>query len=433
MYPEPKRVGCDDPGVTEVPMRSSWKPVCVPFAVSLLLAGCAAGRTTVTGSPELPYPPKEPPKAEQIYHLPTGLRMSLDGMMEMLSGARLVCVGETHDNLHDQRVELAVVRELHRRFPGKVAVGMEMFREPQQEALDRWVRGEFTELEFLKASKWYDTWGYDFGAYRDLLLFARKNGIDIVALNPPKELQQAVSRSGLDNVSGELRGKLPGIDEPDPWQREVLRGIFGGHAGHGGGDNAFDSFLRVQLLWEETMAQRVTDYLQGPRGEGKIMVTVTGGWHVRYGFGLPKKVLRRMPVAYAIVLPEEISTEEQKEGRQMEAEVPEVPLLPADFVWYVPFESLEEKKVRMGVRMGEKEGALLVEGVVPESPAEKAGILEGDELVSFDGNPVKESVDVVYLIGEKREGDTASVTVRRGGEEKTVEVTFFRMPKKKPH
>ena len=29
--------------------------------------------------------------------------------------------------------------------------------------------------------------------------------------------------------------------------------------------------------------------------------------------------------------------------------------------------------------------------------------------------------------------DTASVAVRRGGEEKTVEVTFFRMPKKKPH
>jgi uncharacterized iron-regulated protein len=381
----------------------------------------------------MPYPPKEPPKAEQIYHLPTGLRMSLEGMGDMLSGARLVFVGETHDNLHDQRVELAVVTELHRRFPGKVAIGMEMFREPQQEALDRWVRGDLTELEFLKASKWYDTWGYDFGAYRDLLLFAKKNGIDIVALNPSKELQQAVSRSGLDNVPEKFRGKLPEIDESDPWQREVLRGIFGGHAGHGGGDNAFESFLRVQLLWEETMAQRVTDYLKSPRGNGKIMVTVTGGWHVKYGFGLPKKVLRRMPAPYAVVLPEEVSTEEQKEGRLMEAELPEVPLLPADFVWYVPFESLEEKKVRMGVRMKEKDGALLVESVVAESPAAKAGVAEGDELVAFDGKPVKESVDVVYLIGEKREGDTASVTVRRGGEEKTLAVTFFRMPKKKPH
>lgn len=408
------------------------KACATALAGGLLLAGCAAGGPAVTGTPALPYPPREPPKAGQIYHLPTGLRMSLDGMMEMLSGARLVCVGETHDNLHDQRVGLTLVRELHRRFPGRVSIGMEMFREPQQETLDRWVRGELTELEFLKASKWYDTWGYDFGAYRDLLQFAKENGIDVVALNPPKELQQAVSRSGLDNVPRESGGKLPGIGEPDPWQREVLRGVFGGHAGHGGGDNAFESFLRVQLLWEETMAQRVTEYLSGPRGEGKIMVTVTGGWHVRYGFGLPKKVLRRMPMAYAIVLPEEISTEEQKEGRLMEADIPEVPLLPADFVWYVPFESLEEKKVRMGIRMGEKDGALLVEGVVPGSPAEKAGIAAGDELVSFDGKPVKESVDVVYLIGEKREGDTASVTVRRGGEEKTLDLTFFRIPKK-PH
>src|SRR5512139_3391154 len=326
------------------------KACAMALAGGLLISGCAANRPAVTGNPELPYPPAEPPKVGQIYHLPTGLPMSFDGMMEMLSGARLVCVGETHDNLHDQRVGLAVVRELHRRFPGKVAIGMEMFREPQQDTLDRWVRGELSELEFLKASKWYDSWGYDFGAYRDLLLFAMENRIDVVALNPSKELQQEVSRSGLDNVPAEFRGKLPGIDESDPWQREVLRGIFGVHAGHGGGDNAFDSFLRVQLLWEETMAQRLTEYLNSPRGEGKIMVTVTGGWHVKYGFGIPKKVLRRMPMAYAIVLPVEISTEEQKEGRLMEAELPEVPLLPADFVWYVPFDSLEEKKVRMGIR-----------------------------------------------------------------------------------
>lgn len=414
-------------------MHRSRKPLWLPIAVSLLLAGCATGRQAVTGTPDMPYPPAAPPKAGQIFHLPTGLSLSLDGMMGMLSGARLVFIGETHDNLNDQQVELSVVRELHRRFPGKVALGMEMFREPQQETLDRWVRGELSELEFLKASKWYDTWGYDFGAYRDLLRFARENRIDVVALNPPKELQEAVSRSGLDNVPEEFRGKLPEAGEPDPWQREVLRGLFGGHAGHGGGNNTFESFLRVQLLWEETMAQRVAEYLSGPRGEGKVMVTVTGGWHVRYGFGLPKKILRRMPLAYAILLPVEISTKEQREGREMEAELPEVPLIPADFLWYVPFESLDEKKVRMGIRMAEKDGALRIEGVVPGSPAEKAGILAGDELLSFDGKPVKESVDAVYLIGEKREGDTASVAVRRGGEEKTVEVTFFRMEKKKPH
>jgi uncharacterized iron-regulated protein len=399
----------------------------------LLLAGCAGNRGAMTGSPEMPYPPSAPPKVEEILHLPTGLRLSIDGMIEMLSGARLVSVGETHDNLNDQRVELTVVRELHRRFPGKVAIGMEMFREPQQGALDRWVAGELTELEFLKESKWYETWGYDFSAYRDLLLFAKENRIDVIGLNPSKDLQQAVRRAGLDNVPEDLRRKLPEIGETDPWQRAVLRGVFGGHAGHGGGDESFDSFLRVQLLWEETMAQRVVDYLRSPRGEGKRMVTITGGWHVKYGFGLPKKVVRRLPMAYAIVLPEEISTPEQKEGRLMEADLPEVPLLPAHFAWYVPFESIEEKRVRMGIRMEEKEGRLLVESVVAGSPAEKAGIATGDELVAFDGQPVKDTVDVFFRLGEKRDGDTAQVTVRRGGEEKTLDLTFFRMPKPKAH
>jgi len=428
-------VGNDDAVETEKggPMRFRRWGCAVGMTGFLLLSGCAANRAATTGSPEMPYPPSAPPKAEEIRHLPTGLHVSVDGMMEILSGARLVSVGETHDNLNDQRVELTVVRELHRRFPGKVAVGMEMFREPQQGILDRWVQGELTELEFLKASKWYETWGYDFGAYRDLLLFAKENRIDVIALNPSKDLQQAVRGSGLDNVPEDLRRKLPEIDDTDPWQREVLRGVFGGHAGHGGGDDSFASFYRVQLLWEETMAQRVVDYLKSPRGEGKRMVTITGGWHVKYGFGLPKKVLRRFPMGYAIVLTEEISTPEQKEGRLMEAELPEVPLLPAHFLWYVPFESIGEKRVRMGIRMEEVEGRLLVQSVVPESPAEKAGIAIGDELLALDGQPVKESVDVHFRIGEKREGEAMQVTVRRAGEEKILSLTFFKIPKKKPH
>jgi uncharacterized iron-regulated protein len=403
----------------------------VGVAGALLLAGCAGNRPAMTGSAEMPYPPSVPPKVEEILHLPTGLRLSVEGMMEMLSGARLVSVGETHDNLNDQRVELTVIRELHRRFPGKLAIGMEMFRAPQQGALDRWVKGELTELEFLKVSKWYQSWGYDFSAYRDILLFARENRIDVIALNPSKEVQEAVRRTGIDNVPEDLRPELPETGEIDPWQREVLRGVFGGHVGHGGGEESFDSFLRVQLLWEETMAEQVVDYLKSPRGEGKRMVTITGGWHVKYGFGLPKKVVRRLPMAYAIVLPEEISTPEQKEGRLMEVDLPEVPLLQGHFLWYVPFESIEGKRVRMGIGMEEKEGRLLVASVAPGSPAEKAGIAKGDELVAFDGKPVRESLDVYFLVGEKRDGDTARVTVRRGGEEKTLDLAFFRMPKPK--
>jgi uncharacterized iron-regulated protein len=394
-----------------------------------LLAGCWAHRKVDPPVGE-PYPRSGKPQAEEIYHLPTGLKVSQDGMMDIISGARLVCVGETHDNIHAHRVELTVIRELFRRFPGRIAIGMEMFRKPQQEALDRWTRGELTELAFLKESKWYDNWGSDFGYYRDILLFAKENRIDVVALNPSEELQEEVSRTGLDNVSEDLRAKLPEIGEEDPYQRAAMKAVYGSHLPTAG---MFDSFFRVQLLWEETMAENIVDYWKSPRGEGKKMVTITGDWHVRYGFGLPKKVIRRMPVPYVIVLPEEIEIPEEKKEEQMDVDLPAIPLLPSDFVWYVPYEDLEGKRVRLGVLLSWKDGAAAVRSVEEGSPAGKAGVRPGDVIVSFDGQPIRDMTDIRYLLGRKMGGDRASLVLRRGGSEIPVEVTFFRLPRKKSH
>jgi uncharacterized iron-regulated protein len=384
----------------------------------LLVTGCAASRAAYR------------PGGEEIHHLPTGLVLSFEGAMDMISGARLICVGETHDNLHAHRVELLILRELHRRHPGKVAVGMEMFREPDQEILDRWTKGELSEIGFLKATKWYENWGSDFGYYRDILNFARENRIDVVALNPSRELQQEVRDAGLDNVPERLKAKLPEIGDPDPYQREAMKAVYGAHLPSEG---MFETFFRVQLLWEETMAVRVVDYLRSPRGEGKKMVTFTGGWHVRYGFGIPKKVIRRMPMPYTIVLPEEIGIPEEKKDQMMDVDLPRIPLLPADFVWWIPYEGLEGKRVVMGVRLSGKDNEVLVDGVTPGSPAEKAGIAKGDRIVSFDGEPVSDITDVFLRVREKKQGDEAAVAVRRTGEEKSLKVRFFPIPGKKSH
>ncbi len=405
--------------------------VCLLAAIgTFVIAGCAAPRTVYKPGADLPYPLMDPPKAEEIRHLPTGLELSFEKAMDMISGARLVCVGETHDNLHAHRVELLILRELYRRVPGKVAIGMEMFREPDQEILDRWTKGELSELEFLKATQWYENWGSDFGYYRDLLNFARESRIDVIALNPSRELQQEVRNSVPDNVPESLKAKLPEVGLPDPYQREAMKAVYGAHLPSEG---MFEAFFRVQLLWEETMAVRVVDYLRSPRGEGKKMVTFTGGWHVRYGFGIPKKVIRRMPMPYAIVLPEEISIPEEKKEQMMKVDLPQIPLLPADFVWWVPYEGLEGKQVVMGVRLAGKDNEVLVEGVTLGSPAEKAGILPGDRIFSFDGQKVRDVTDVFLRVREKKEGDEAMVAVRRDGVEKSLRVKFFPIPGKKPH
>ena len=87
----------------------------------------------------------------------------------------------------------------------------------------------------------------------------------------------------------------------------------------------------------------------------------------------------------------------------------------------------------MGVRMEEKEGRLLVESVAPGSPAEEAGIAKGDELLALDGQPVKETVDVLFRVGREagRGHGAGHRPARRGGEDAAL--TFFRMPKPKAH
>jgi S1-C subfamily serine protease len=141
-----------------------------------------------------------------------------------------------------------------------------------------------------------------------------------------------------------------------------------------------------------------------------------------------------MPMTYSIVEPEEIGIPEEKKDQIMEVDLPQVPLHPADFVWMVPYEGLEGKQVAMGVRLvGGKDNEVLVEGVTPGSPAEKAGILKGDRLFSFDGRIVSDVTDVFLNVREKKAGDKATVVVRRDGAEKSVEVEFFPLPGKKPH
>ena len=332
------------PARTAGSRRRSVAPACGLLALGLAWAAAApfAMAEDAPAAPDsqepwegLPYPPEQRPQPGDIVHVPTGLSMSFDGMMDMVAGARLVCIGESHDNMRAHEVQLAVIRELERRFPGRVAIGMEMFRQPQQGVLDRWTRGELSEAAFLDAADWQKTWRIDFGYYRAILEFARDRRLDVIALNPSKELQDQVRELGLDGLPEDLRRQLPEMGEPDRYEHDLLKAYYGGHMPTAG---AFEAFFRIQRLWEESMAERVVGYLASERGAGKVMVTLTGSGHVEYGFGVPKKVLRRMPMPYVIIAPSEIETPPEKQMPGVQ--VPDIPLLPADFVWWIPYEEL---------------------------------------------------------------------------------------------
>jgi putative serine protease PepD len=67
-------------------------------------------------------------------------------------------------------------------------------------------------------------------------------------------------------------------------------------------------------------------------------------------------------------------------------------------------------------------GGAQVAEVVPNSPAEKAGIRAGDVIVGVDGERVRQPDDVAGAISSKNPGEKVAVEVRRNGDQSTSKV-----------
>ena len=410
-------------------MQRSALILLVAAATTLPLFGaCTPAR--IGGNPELPYPPPRPPVVGDILHLPTGLYVSEAQMLAAATDARIIYVGETHDNPASHRQELAVLQALDRRYPGGVTLGMEMFTPGQQEVLDRWSAGELTEKEFLKTVHWFENWQSDFDYYRDLLLYARDHRIPVIGLNTDKELRHAVARKDFPDLSPELSARLPEIDRDDPYHRALVASIFGGHDG---GSSRLEGFLRVQLLWDETMAENIARYLASPQGEDRHLLVVAGGNHIRNGFGIPRRVFRRLPLSYVLVGSHEIEIPPDKQDRIMDVDIPDFPLIPYDYLAYTVYEDLGKKGVKLGVILDASDGKVRVKGVTAGSNGERAGVKEGDILLRFNDAVLSDNFDLVYEVQQMRPGDKAVLTLERDGAEQKMEVTFAETPPPAEH
>jgi S1-C subfamily serine protease len=67
-------------------------------------------------------------------------------------------------------------------------------------------------------------------------------------------------------------------------------------------------------------------------------------------------------------------------------------------------------------------------GVVPGSPADKAGIKEGDVITKVGNDTVNSTNSLQSLIAKHNSGDKVRVTLVRDGKEQTVEVTLGDTP-----
>ncbi|UBF26273.1 ChaN family lipoprotein [Kovacikia minuta CCNUW1] len=248
--------------------------------------------------------------------------------LQQLARANVIYLGETHDRPADHAAQLAIIEALHCLRP-QLAIGMEMFQRPYQSVLDRYLSGNLTETELKDLSQYQKRWGFEWEFYAPILRFAKQNRLPVLALNTPTEVTRKVSRSGLESLTLAERRFIPSrsaiVLEPESY-RQRLREIYTGI--HHGKSNSsqFEYFFQAQVLWDETMAERIAQILQ--RDPGILVVVLVGQGHLVYGNGLPSRVARRLlpmqpsfsQVSVLLNPPQEVQSEKEV----------------ADYFWFSP-------------------------------------------------------------------------------------------------
>jgi len=222
--------------------------------------------------------------------------VSLSDIIPDLKSAKLVFIGELHDQELHHQAQLEVIRRLYE-LGVPVAVGLEMFRRDSQAQLDRWVKGEITEEAFQKI--YFDNWGLPWDLYRDIFVFARDHKIPLVGLNVPREITRQIAREGFASLTPEQLGDMPAVScLVDDAYAAFIRRSLGMHT-HGGMD--FTRFCEAQLFWDTAMAWNALRFLKDH--PSSTMVVTAGSGHA-WKRGIPAQVTTRTPLPFRVILPE---------------------------------------------------------------------------------------------------------------------------------
>jgi aminopeptidase N len=339
---------------------------------------------------------------------------SRERMYDDVASVPMVFVGESHTHPGHHAEQLRILRAVRERRRGPVLLGMEMFERPFQPVLDDWSRGALSEPEFLRRSGWFEKWGTDWALYRDLLLYARDNGIRVVALNAERAVVSAIGRQGLDGIPPWMRAKIPqDIDTTDEAHRRSIREVTAAHPGMALTDERFERFYAAQVTWDETMAESAVLALR-EAGPDACIVVLAGGMHVQGFHAIPERARRRNGLDYRTVLPME-RDRVPEEGIARGAE------RPADWV-VLTAPLVEAPPARLGLSL--VGGSAEVKLVLPGSAAAAAGLREGDVLLSVGGTPIADGTDLRLAVDGARVGDRVAVRYRRDGADSSVEAVL---------
>ena len=323
---------------------------------------------------------------------------TLEDALENLRAERVVYVGETHTSLSDHQLQLQVLKTMAAQG-GELVLGVEWFQRPFQPALDRFIAGEIDEKQLLRDTEYFQRWGFDYRLYRDILRYAREQGVRVLALNASRELTDQIGKHGLDGLPDSVIEQKPdSYDFDDAQYATYLKGVFEQHQSRLPGaekEGAFRRFLEVQLTWDESMAQTVAEYLQANPSARVLVLAGRGHTH---DAAIPRRVTRRTNiVGVSIASYETNSPFEQPDYLVLQ----EPQRLPAQGL--------------IGVGLEEGEDGVVITSISPGSNAKDAGIEIGDRIIRVGDKAISDYMDVRLTMLDRRPGDKLRLRLRREG------------------
>jgi uncharacterized iron-regulated protein len=397
-------------------MKMHFLPMLLILVCGVFFPGCV-GKTPLPSWVSKISMIKTTVGTEEILRLPEGDSVNFAQLLNDLNTTRVIFVGESHDQIEHHQIQVSMIQDLVAK--GKdVVIGMEMFERSQQPVLDRWSQGLLTEEEFLKEVQWDSTWGMDYELYKGILDEAKSHHLKVLGLNVPRDLVKKVAEDGIEKLSPKDRKRLPEMDLTNQPHRAYIASIYKGH--EKGSAKDLEYFYEAQCLWDEGMGQSLSEFLKSSQAEGKTVLVIAGSGHVVFDFGIPNRLYRRIPVSLKTIV---LKAWTKELDRDFTFTGTSSPL--ADFLWITKPNPPEKKEPRIGVilkQQKEDQKGLWIERVLPGSPAEKAGLLPGDQLIAAEGIEIKEVKEIHHALSEKGWGNDITFTIIRQGVKKEITV-----------
>lgn len=124
-----------------------------------------------------------------------------DELFSAIRNSHVVFLGDFHSFDQNSRNLERLTRELIKQKK-KFSLGVELVQEKYQESIEKYLKHQITELEFLEEIEYHESWRFPWSYYRPFFEMARKHNLPVIALNSEGNLEER------DNRAAEVLGNF---------------------------------------------------------------------------------------------------------------------------------------------------------------------------------------------------------------------------------